>query len=102
MTTTTATIAARRSDRVHLVFSFQVIGTDSRGRDFDVTARTLVVSRHGAVIVLSRQLATDQMVTICYTDNKKKQTQAEVRIVGLIGGQGQEFVYGIALLDPAV
>jgi hypothetical protein len=102
MTTTTATIATRRSDRVHLVFSFNVTGTDSHGRDFDVTARTLVISRHGAVIVLGRQLATDQKVQICYTDNKKKKTEAEVRIVGLIGGQGQEFVYGVELLDPSV
>ena len=58
-----------------------------------------MISRHGAVIALNRKLAAQQELTIrCI--GKKRETKA--RVVGLIGGQGNEFVYGIALLDPAM
>lgn len=89
----------RRSDRVHLVFPIQVAGTDAEGRDFTEKGRTSVIGRHGAAIVLRRKLATDQGLMIrCFGNNK----EAEVRVVGLIGGQESEYVYGIVLLSPVV
>jgi hypothetical protein len=58
-----------------------------------------VISRHGAVIALNRKLAAQQELTIRCV-GKRRETKA--RVVGMIGGQGDEFVYGIALLDPAM
>jgi hypothetical protein len=89
----------RRSDRVHLVFPIQVAGTDAEGRDFTEKGRTSVVGRHGAAIVLTRRLATDQELMIrCFNNNK----EAGVRVVGVIGGQDSEYVYGIVLLSSVV
>lgn len=58
-----------------------------------------MISRHGAVIALNRKLAAQQELTIRCV-GKRRETKA--RVVGMIAGQGDEFVYGIALLDPAM
>lgn len=92
-------INTRRSDRVYLAFPIQGMGTDAGGRPFDETGRTIAVSRNGAVIVLHRELAAGQELTIrCLSTSR----EAKVRVVGLIGGRGNEFVYGTMLLDPAI
>jgi len=52
-----------------------------------------VISRHGAVIALNRKLAAQQELTIRCV-GKRRETKA--RVVGMIAGQGDEFVYGIA------
>jgi hypothetical protein len=92
-------INTRRSDRVYLAFPIQGIGTDAEGRPFEAAGRTTAISRHGAVIVLNRKLAPGQELTIRCLGTKK---ESKVRVVGLIGGRGDEFVYGIMLLDPVM
>jgi hypothetical protein len=93
------TINSRRSDRVYLDFPIQGIGTDIDGSSFDEEGRTIAISRNGAVIVLNRKLVGGQELTIrCLGTNR----EAKVRVVGLIGGRGSEFVYGTMLLEPAM
>ena len=72
----------RRSERVNIVFPVEVLGADSHGRRFSEEARTSVISRHGAVIVLKHHLAVNQELTVRFPGNK---TDAEIRIVGLLG-----------------
>jgi hypothetical protein len=67
----------RRSDRVHLVFPIQGIGTDAEGNLFEGNGHTVVISRHGAVIALNRKLAVEHQLTVrCI--GKKRETKARV------------------------
>ncbi|MDP9263717.1 MAG: PilZ domain-containing protein [Acidobacteriota bacterium] len=90
----------RKSDRVSLSFPIVVSGTDiAGGRDFVENARTLLVSRSGATIVLTRVLGPEQTVFIkCGAT----QVEAEARVVGQLGIQLDSHIYGVALLDPTV
>jgi hypothetical protein len=90
-------LAKRRSDRVHLAYPIQVTGKDANGADFTETGRTAVISRQGAAILLKRKLAPDVILLIRRVEKRK---QAEARIVGVIGGQDNEYLYGIILLNP--
>ena len=56
----------------------------------------MVISRHGAAIVLKRELAPEQEVLIRRTDNRQ---EAVFRVVGQIGRQAEGYVYGVALVD---
>lgn len=94
-----AAINSRRSDRVYLDFPIQGIGTDNEGSPFDEEGRTIAISRNGAVIVLNRKLTDGQELTIRRSGTER---EAKVRVVGLIGGRGNEFVYGTMLVDPAI
>jgi hypothetical protein len=93
------TINSRRSDRVYLAFPIQGIGIDTEGSSFDEEGRTIAISRNGAVIVLNRKLIAGQELTIRCLGTSR---EAKVRVVGLIGGRGSEFVYGTMLLDPVM
>lgn len=88
---------ARRTDRIHISIPVEAIGTDfHRGRPFCQKGRTLIVSRHGAAVVLNFALATDQELTIRCLNTRK---EAEARVVGLISGPGNDLVYGLAFLN---
>ena len=88
----------RRSERVVIELTVRVSGEDAASAEFSEQGRTLAVSRHGATIVLDRELAPGQQVTL--TRGRKDQT-AQARVVGQIGGQPHGFVYGIAVPDAA-
>lgn len=90
----------RTSDRVSLSFPITVSGTDiAGGRDFVEQARTLLVSRSGATIVLTRVLGPEQTL---YIKCAATQKEAEARVVGQLGIQLDCHIYGVALLDPSV
>lgn len=90
----------RTSDRVSLSFPITVSGTDiAGGRDFVEQARTLLVSRSGATIVLTRVLGPEQTLFIKCGATQK---EAEARVVGQLGIQLDCHIYGVALLDPTV
>jgi hypothetical protein len=88
----------RRSDRVAMAISIRVSGLDEAGSKFDVEARTVNLSRHGATIVLKQPLQPHQEVTLRYPRVSK---EAVFRVVGRIGGESEGYVYGVAQLDPA-
>ena len=95
----TISVAGRRSDRVEISLPIEVSGTDpKKNQSFRQRGQTLVISRHGAAVILQVPLATNQQITVhCQTTNKK----AEARILGLMPGQEKAFVYGIAFLNAA-
>lgn len=89
----------RRSDRVTLELSIQVSGTDGLGRGFMEETQTLVLSRHGAKILLTRKLVPDQEINLhCHRTGK----EADVRIVGQIGSGSEGHHYGVEFLDPDI
>lgn len=90
---------ARRSDRVQLSLSIEVIGTDyQRGQPFCHPGRSVTVSLHGAAIALDYPLAADQELTVRCIDTGQ---EAVARVVGMIYSAGKTFVHGIAFLDAA-
>lgn len=89
----------RRSDRIAMAMTIRVSGADEAGQKFDLEARTVTLSRHGATIVLKQNLKPDQEVKVRHPRRDK---EAMFRVVGRIGGESEGFVYGVAQLDPAV
>lgn len=96
------TEAPRRSDRVSIKLLLTVSGTDIEGKQFSETASTMLINQHGAVILLSRDVAPDQQILIQRRAPNETQRQAHGRIVGQFGKQKDEFVYGIEIADEGV
>ena len=89
----------RRSDRISLEAPIEIVGSDANGFAFMDNTRTLLVSKHGAKIILARRLALDQEITIaCKTTGK----EAAARIVGELGEAPEGYYYGIAFLDQGI
>ena len=88
---------ARRSDRISLELPITVAGTDAVGSVFVTDGKTILVSRQGAKILLARKLAPHQEINIrCLLTR----TEADARVVGQIGQEGDSYFYGVAFLDP--
>ncbi|HUK53060.1 MAG TPA: PilZ domain-containing protein [Candidatus Binatia bacterium] len=89
----------RRSDRVSISIPVEVFGADFSGEHFVEQSRTVLVSRHGATVVMSRKLGPDLELILRRPGTKK---EALVRVVGQIGGQHDGYIYGLALMDQNV
>lgn len=89
----------RRSDRVCLTLFLEAEGTDSEGRSFKEQARTMLISRHGAVVVLNRALEAGQQVQIRRKASHESHRHGPVRIIGLFGHQEEGYVYGVSFVD---
>ncbi len=89
----------RRSDRVSMVTRIEVSGTDVSGEVFSERAHTLVLSRHGAAILVNRRLAPNQELVIRHLEAN---WEAESRVVGRIGKREGVYIYGVAFLDQSV
>jgi hypothetical protein len=87
----------RRTKRIFIALPVQVFGTEITGQDFFETTRTHLVSPHGAIIVLKRQLAPLQQVTIRNLGNGK---EAAAQVIGPLGGRPEGNVYAFAVLHP--
>ncbi len=86
----------RRSDRISLELPIDVSGTDGVGRAFMDETHTVLLSRHGAKIVLARKLAPDQEFNVhC----RKTGREGGARVVGQIGECEEGAFYGIEILD---
>ncbi len=90
---------ARRSDRVCLTLFLEVEGTDGAGQTFMEPARTLLISRHGGVVVLNRILRADQEIQIRRKSSHEAHRKGPVRVIGQFGRQGDGYIYGVALVD---
>jgi hypothetical protein len=89
----------RRSERISLLSPIRVRGTDAVGEAFSEEARTLLVTHHGAAIVISRQLAPEQQLMMrCYGPGD----EVKVRVVGQIESRPEGLVYGVQYVDPNV
>ena len=92
----------RRTDRVSLTILLEVTGVDSRNREFHDPAKTLMISRHGAVILLARELDPERPLRIRRKAPAEAHRQAAVRVVHRMGEQEEGFVYSVEINDPEV
>jgi len=86
----------RRSDRISIELPIEVIGYDADGAQFKENGHTLLISRHGGLIVLRRKLLPEAELTLINTQLKD---EAKVCVVGHFKSRPDGEVYGVALLD---
>ena len=86
----------RRTDRVEVNIPIEVNGSDATGQYFFDRTVTLVISRHGATLVLDRKLMPEQNLTI---RNLQNQREAEVNVIGFIAKHASGDVYGAKFVD---
>jgi hypothetical protein len=86
----------RRSDRIYLRLPIQVSGTDCNNFSFADHTETLVISAHGALVLLKRALVPEQEVNVRFPATRK---EASARVVGQIGETPEGVCYGVEFLD---
>jgi hypothetical protein len=87
----------RRSGRIAKELDILLFGTDTAGKVFSEHTITVVLSRHGAGIVSRHRFASEEILTLRLPGSDQ---EAEVRLVGQIGGEPGRYVYGVAFVDP--
>jgi hypothetical protein len=92
----------RRSDRVSLTLLLEASGVDSHGQEFKGPARTLLINRTGAVIVLERELLPEQQIHLQRRAPTEAHRHSQVRVVGQFGHQKDGYLYGVELADPSI
>jgi hypothetical protein len=77
----------------------RIFGHDVQGRSFGEQARTIEVSRNGALILTRRHLAPQQeiLIRLDFTG-----AESNAQIVGQVRTEEEGFVYGVKLLDPSI
>jgi len=102
----------RSSDRVTLTLRLEALGIDQSGQEFKEPARTQLVSRGGAELIVKRHLAVGQSLRLrlpsiaprrpadSAPSNAPDNREAEARVVAQLGGHPEGFAYGVALADP--
>lgn len=90
---------SRRSGRLLVSKNVQISGVNVEGRDFAAPATTLVLSRHGALVVMKQGLVPDQEIGVFNPDNAKDET---ARIVSMLGKDAGGYLYGVEFQDPGV
>jgi hypothetical protein len=93
-----STAPIRRSDRVSLTLLLDASGTDSHGQVFAVPARTLQINQTGAVVVIDRELNTDQHIHLKRKSTAESHREGDVRVVGQFGREKDGFLYGVEIL----
>jgi hypothetical protein len=93
-----STAPIRRSDRVSLTLLLDASGTDSHGQSFSVPTRTLQINQTGAVVVLDRELNTDQHIHLKRKSTAESHREGDVRVVGQFGREKEGFLYGVEIL----
>lgn len=89
----------RRSDRVSLTLLLEISGTDEQGKEFREPGKTLLISRHGAVILFERALQAEQKIHVRRRAPAEAHREADARVVGEFGRQKDGFLYGIEIVD---
>jgi hypothetical protein len=89
----------RRSDRISLTMHLEAAGKDRDGREFVAPARTMLVSRYGAAILLPHELYEGQELVLRRRSGGILQ-ESRVRIVARLGGDVDGRLYGVAALEP--
>ncbi|MGD0693638.1 MAG: PilZ domain-containing protein [Terriglobia bacterium] len=91
--------ARRQTDRVGLVVRIRILGLDLEGHAFSEEARTVEVSRHGALIRVKRNLAPLDEILIRRDPTGK---EATAQVMGQVRKEGDEFCYGVRFVDPEI
>jgi hypothetical protein len=92
----------RRSDRVSMTLLLTISGKDTHDEEFSEPAKTLLISQHGAVVLLGRDVADEQRILVQRQAPSERHRQAHARVVGKFGQQKNEFLYGIEVLDYGI
>ena len=87
----------RRSGRIAKEIAIVLLGTDTTGKVLSEETKTVVLSRHGAGIVSRYRFSPDERLTLSLPGSAK---EAEIRLVGQIGGEPGRYIYGVAFVDP--
>jgi hypothetical protein len=87
----------RGSGRIAKEIAILLVGSDMEGKVFSEQTSTVLLSRHGAGILSQYALSAEQELILRRLDTDK---EAEVRVVGQLGTQGERYTYGVAFLDP--
>src|SRR5579863_2652694 len=93
-----ASTGVRRSDRVSLTLLLDASGQDARGEDFHAPARTLLINRTGAMIILDRELSPEQRIHLRRKAHAEAHREGDVRIVGQFGRQKDGALYGVEIV----
>ena len=89
----------RRSDRISLGLRIRVSGHSGLKQEFATTTRTVLVSRHGAKIILEHdQVPSGELSIGCLNTNK----EADARLVGFMGEEPEGPSYGVEFLDQEI
>jgi hypothetical protein len=88
----------RRGHRIMLAIPILIAGAREDGRHFSEKTRALVVSSHGALILLAEKVNPGQSLTI---QHAKSGEQRECTIVDVGEQHGIRREVGIELLDPS-
>jgi hypothetical protein len=97
-----ASASSRRTDRVSLTLLLEASGSDNKGQEFKSPARTLLINRSGAVIVLDQDLAPEQFVHLQRRAPHESHRKGQVRVVGQFGRQKDGYLYGVEVPDPSM
>ncbi len=89
----------RRGGRILKQVAMSLVGSDMEGRIFSEQTKTVVLSRHGAGIISAYKLSPEQELVVRCVDSNK---EAEVRVVGQIGAQGDVYIYGVAFVNSEI
>jgi hypothetical protein len=92
-----ATKQPRRSSRVFFKMKLKAQGRDHDGRKFRETCETLVVSAHGALILLKHEMENGEMIVLTHPETQEEQ---ECRVVYL-GEPTERQRVGVEFLTPA-
>jgi hypothetical protein len=87
----------RRSSRIPREIVILLVGSDMEGKMFSEETKTVLLSRHGAGIVSQYALYAEQELILRRLDTNK---EAEIRVVGQLGADGEMYTYGVAFLNP--
>ena len=88
----------RRSDRVVLTLLLEASGRDASGQEFRDKARTILINRHGAMVLLDRELIPEQRIHLQRRAPAEAHRESDVRVVGQFGKQAEGALYGIEIL----
>lgn len=87
---------ARRSERITVSIPVEVSGSDAAGQYFFDRTETLLISQHGATLVLARKLMPEQNLTVRNLQNRR---ETEVSVVGFICNHAKGDVYGVMFVN---
>lgn len=97
-----ASASLRRTDRVSLTLLLEASGKNASGQEFKAPARTLLINRSGAVIILDQELAPDQFIHLQRRAPHESHRKGQVRVVGQFGRQKDGHLYGIEMPDASM
>ena len=86
----------RRSGRISKSVPILLIGSDTDGRTFSEETHTVILSMHGAGVISYHKLIAEQELILRSLETNR---EAEIRVVGEIGMQGDKHTYGVAFVD---